>query len=278
MKKFFVLLLAAVLVSAVFCISAAAEFPADTRFEVFDLTPLDADKDWYQDGVVVALPNDSDKEISAASGDYQLRYVFILVYDKDGACVAVGNNLLSADDERASEFPQHDVKIPAKGFAIFFYYNANEGPSNLALYEYYEAVGGAMYTNETGRPSKNYAAALENNTVTVYFASADAPSTEVSSEEPVESSEEVSSEESPVTSSDAPVSSDEPSAATSSEAASGTSSETSTASSAPASSDANSSQAEEGSSSTGIIIGVIVALVAVAAVVAGVLVAKKKKS
>lgn len=271
MKKFFVLLLAFALVSAAFCIAVAAEIPADARFEVFDLTPVDDDKDWYQDGIVVAFPNNSSEEISVASGDYQLRYVFILVFDENGTCVEVGNNLLSADDERAPEFPQHDVKIPAKGFAIFFYYNANEGPANLALYEYYEALGGTMYSNETGRASKNYVAVLENNTVTVYFAAADAPA-ESSPEESSEAPTEESSVEAPAESSEALESSDAPSAPTSSADASETSSETS------AVSNATSSQAEESSSNTGIIVGIIIAVVVVAAVVVIVLVVRKKKS
>lgn len=281
MKKLFVLLLAAALVSAAFCTAflaplsaSAANVPEGARFEVFDLTPVDADKDWYQDGVVVAFPNNSDKEISVASGDYQLRYVFILVFDKDGVCVEVGNNLLSADDERAAEFPQHDVTIPAKGFAIFFYYNANEGPANLALYEYYEALGGTIYSNETGRAAsgKNYIAELENNTVTVYFAAADTPAESAPSEAPEESSEASSEEpsETPEESSEAPAVSDTPSENASSAETPEPSSE------APAASDATSSQAEESSAGTGVIIGIIIAVVAVVAVAVIVLVVRKK--
>ena len=274
MKKLFVLLLAAVLVSATFVAplsASAANVPEDARFEVFDLTAADADVDWYQDGIVVAIPNDGDEELTVASGDYQLRYVFILLFDKDGVCVEVGNNLLSADDERAAEFPQHDVKIPAKGFGVFFYYNANEGPANLALYEYYEALGGTMYSNETGRASKSYVAVLENNTVTVYFAAADAPAESAPSEAPEESSEAPS--ETPEESSEAPAASETPSAGTSSAETPDPSSET------PAASNATSSQAEESSAGIGSIVGIIIAVVAVVVVAAVViiLVVRKKK-
>lgn len=276
MKKLFVLLLAAVLVSATFVAplsASAANVPEDARFEVFDLTAADADVDWYQDGIVVAIPNDGDEELTVASGDYQLRYVFILLFDKDGVCVEVGNNLLSADDERAAEFPQHDVKIPAKGFGVFFYYNANEGPANLALYEYYEALGGTMYSNETGRASKSYVAVLENNTVTVYFAAADAPAESAPSEAPEESSEAPAASETPDESSEAPAASETPSAGTSSAETPDPSSE------APAASNATSSQAEESSAGIGSIVGIIIAVVAVVVVAAVVivLVVRKKK-
>lgn len=247
---------------------ASATIPADARFEVFDLTPADAELNWYQDGVVVAIPNDSGEELTVASGDYQLRYVFILIFDKNGVCIELGNNLLSADDERANEYPQHDVKIPAGGFAVFFYYNANEGPANLALYEYYEDLGGAIYSNETAAPAagKNYMAVLENNTVTVYFAAAEAPA---ESSAPEESSEAPS--ETPSEASSAP---EEPSSAASSE---GTPSASSGTTDASITSGATSSQAEESGSNTGIIVGVIIAVVAVVAVVVVVIVVRKKK-
>ena len=246
---------------------ASGSIPSDARFEVFDLTAADEDVNWYQDGIVVAIPNDGSEELAVVSGDYQLRYVFILIFDKDGVCIELGNNLLSADDEKADQFPQHDVKIPAGGFAVFFYYNADEGPANLALYEYYEALGGTIYSNETGKAAsgKNYMAVLENNTVTVYFAAAEAPA---ESSVPEESSEEPS--ETPSEASSAPEAAS--SAASSTEAPSASSG-------APTSSDAASSQAgENGGSNTGIIVGVIIAVVAVVAVAAGVIVAKKKKS
>lgn len=280
MKKVFSLLLAAFLLSAVFCaaflapLTASAD-PADVRYEVFDLTAVDAGKDWYQDGIVVAIPNSSDKELSIASGDYQLRYVFILVFNKDGVCVEVGNNLLSADDEKAAEFPQHDVKIPAGGFTVLFYYNANEGPSNAALYEYYDQLGGTAYTNETGRASsgKNYMAVIENNTVTVYFGAA--------ADTPDEPSSEAPSEESPSEDSSAATSPEESSDPTSEETsapAAATSSATSSedASAVSSASDATSSQSEDGESNIGIIIGIVAAVVVVVGVVAVVIVRKKK--
>lgn len=250
--------------------------PSDVRYEVFNLTPLDAAVDWYQDGIVVAIPNDSGEPLTAASGDYALRYMFILIFDKNGVCTEVGNNLLTADDERAPEYPQHDITIPAGGFAIVFYYNANEGPSNLALYEYYEALGGTVYSNETGAAAagKNYTAEIEKDTVTVYFGTAsDAPDTppeEPSEESSAEPSEEPSEEPS------APA---EPSAGTS-EPASESASEPA-ASSAETTSDAPdaSSQSDEdgGSSHTGIIVGIIVAVAAVIGAAVAIVAVKKKK-
>lgn len=257
---------------------------ADARFEVFDLTPVDADVDWYQDGIVVAIPNDGSEELSVASGDYQLRYVFILVYDQNGVCVEVGNNLLSADDERAAEFPQHDVKIPAGGFAVFFYYNANEGPSNLALYEYYEELGGTMYSNETGKATagKNYTAEIENNTVTVYFTS-DAPAAEPSApEESSEASSEETEDPSAGTTTDTTTepteSTTEGTTESTTEGTSEGSAEDPTNGVTGGTSDTDATQEEEGGPNTGVIVAVIIAVVVViGGAVAALAVTKKKK-
>ena len=262
--------------------SESKTVPSDARFEVFDLTPVDADVDWYQDGIVVAIPNDSSETLTIASGDYQLRYVFILIFDETGVCTQVGNNLLSADDERASEFPQHDIQIPAGGFAVLFYYNANEGPSNIALYEYYEELGGTAYSNETGRAAsgKNYVAELENNTVTIYFAAAEAPAepsdepsdepSEETSEEPsAEPSDEPSeepSEETPDASSEEPDDSDSKS-----------SDPSSTAPTTDGGSDTDVSGEEDGGSNLVLIIGIVAAVVVAAGVVVAVVIVKKKK-
>lgn len=234
----------------------------DARFEVFDLTAKDIatpeDANWYADGVVIAITNDSDEEKTIASGEYALRYLFILVFDKDGVCIELGNNLLSENDEKAAEFPQHDLTIPAGGFAVLFYYNATEGPSNLALYEYYSDLGGAIYSNETGKVSagKNYTAEIENNTVTIYFAAPESPAEPSASE----SSSDVHSEGS----------SEEPS--TSSESLSDT---TSGSASSHASVE-TSAQGEEGGSNVGMIVGIIAAVVVVVGIVAVIIVRKKK--
>lgn len=302
MKKVFSLSLAAFLLAAVLCAALIAPLTAaaeEARYEVFDLTAKDAVPEdastWYTDGVIIAVTNDGSSEKTIASGEYPMRYLFILIFDKDGVCVELGNNLLTADDEKAASFPQHDVKIPAGGFVVLFYYNANEGPTNLALYEYYNDLGGAAITNETGKVTsgKTYMAELEGNTVTVYFgAKGETPdasdASDASAEEPVEESSEASIEESSEASieesSEASVEeSSEPSVEESSEAASDVSSEapeSASESSAPAASsaaesDADASQGDDGGSNVPLIVGIVIAVVAVAAIVV-IVIAKKK--
>lgn len=250
--------------------TAPSGTPSDNeRYETFDLTALDelapeADENgnqaWYADGIVVAITNDSNADMVAAAGDYAMRYLFILIFDSNGVCVEVGNNLFSADDERANEFPQHDITIPAGGFAVLFYYNANEAPSNQVLYDYYSDLAGGDVYNSTIKavPGKDYTAEIENKTVTIYFtepAEADTPSEDTSSEESAEGSSEEPSSEAPA----------EDSASAE------------TTSSAPTNSGNTSAPSDDGGLSTGAIVGIVVAVVAVVAIAAVVVVVMKKK-
>ncbi len=316
MKKILALLLATALTAVLLCVAfltpmRTAAAPADVRYETFDLLAVDekapeADGDahpWYTDGAVILVNNPSGAEVKLSSGDYRLRYLYILVFDSNGICVEIGNNLFAEDDERAAEFPQHDVPVPAGGFAILYYYN-QESPANAALNDFYNDLGGATLYNATMKVSgKKYSAVIENKTVTIYFgadegtasdgsgSAADSSSAESTATDSVASSAESSADESAASSEVSSEVSSEASSAASSEVTSSAASETSSAtsstadSSAPAASDssdapsaASSAASEDGDSNTGLIVGIVIAVVVVIAAVAVIVVVKKKKN
>ena len=293
MKKtrLFAALLAMAMTSALLCVAFLAPMrtaaaPADVRYETFDLLAIDekapeADGDdhpWYKDGVVVLVNNPSNEEIKLAAGDYRLRYLYILVFDSNGICVEIGNNLFAEDDPRAAEFPQHDVPVPAGGFAIFYYYNADTAPANAALNDFYTDLGGATLYNSTMKVSgKKYSAVIENKTVTIYFGADEGTTSDGSSAESSATDSAASSAE------ESTASSAEESTATSSAVVSSASSETSSAASAGTSSVADSSAAESSAAedngpNTGLIVGIVIAVVVVIAAVVAIVVVKKKKS
>lgn len=240
MKKLLAILLAAILVATALCACLAVSAEGtDARFETFDLTALDETAPvtddggipWYADGIVVAITNNGSAEKTITSADYALRYLYILVFDGNGTCVEIGNNLFSADDPRAGEFPQHDVVIPAGGFVVLFYYNP-DNTTNQALYDYYDALGGATVYNSTIKVKSTYSAEIEKNSVVIYFGekpAAPETSSAAPSEEPSKDASEEASKAPSEESSKAPAeeSSKAPSAATSSTAPATSSSSTS---------------------------------------------------
>ena len=302
MKKMLAMLLATTLTAVLLCAAFLAPMrtaaaPADARYETFDLLAIDekapeADGDdhpWYKDGVVVLVNNPSGAEVKLASGDYRLRYLYILVFDSNGICVEIGNNLFAEDDPRAAEFPQHDVPVPAGGFAILYYYNA-EAPANAALNDFYNDLGGATLYNETMKVSgKKYSAVIENKTVTIYFgadegtasdgssSAADSSSAESSATDSGTSSAASSADESAASSEASSAASSATSTATSSAATSSAASEASSATAADTS-NASSPAGDDGGSNTGLIVGIVIAVVVVVAAVVVIVVVKKKKS
>ncbi len=296
MKKFLAMLLATVLTAVLFCTAFLAPMrtaaaPADARYETFDLLAVDekapeADGDdhpWYKDGAVILVNNPSDAEVKLASGDYRLRYLYILVFDSNGICVEIGNNLFAEDDPRAAEFPQHDVAVPAGGFAILYYYNP-DAPANAALNDFYNDLGGSTLYNETMKVSgKKYSAVIENKTVTIYFGADEGTTSDGASsgsESSSAESTEVSSDASSVTSTASSEASSETVSSVASESSSVASTASTVSSETPAADSSNipSSGSNVSPVGAGLIIGIVIAVVVVIAAVVAIVVVKKKKN
>jgi len=237
-------------------------------------------------GDVVLMSNTSDGEKFYDSDTYDFRYVYVLVFDKDGICIEAGNNLLM---EKTDPGAQNGVTVPAGGFAVGFYYNAPNSVRNEGLYNIYTAATeGQSIANSTMLPAKEIKGEVEGDYIILSLTGkANEIVSEPSEDESVEESEEAPSE------GESEEVSDEVSEGESSEEPADESSDEETASaeasmdeeaSAEAQSEADatgeSSEESVGNTSgglpTGAIIGIIAAAVAVIAVVAVIIVKKKK--
>ncbi len=264
MKRILLVLLASLLSVSAFLICASAEG------ESFDLAITDYEGVAKEEGtdingqLYVYPAGDADRVVT--SEEFNLRYMFILVCDKDGIVLEAGNNLFKSSDPRANEFPQHEVTAPAGGHVITFYYNS-ENTLNRDAYDFYnELLEHFAATTDVF----NETAKLNNCTYTVTYKDSAATFTRNELPEPPESSDEETSESAP------PDASDDDSDATSEESGKKNDTESSSASSEGESSDA--SGVSDGGEDDGIPVYVwIIAGVVVIAAVAAVIVATKKK-
>ena len=92
------------------------------------------------------------------SDEANLRYSWILVVDADGKVVQIGNNLVKASEGK--EGFQNDVTVPAGGFLVAFFYNADNNFNEELMNFYNELVakyneGEAIY-NETIEVDSDY--------------------------------------------------------------------------------------------------------------------------
>ncbi len=150
MKKWTSLLLAVALLT-VACVSLCATLvSAEEAKEVENFTIENVQKDGYikvEDGFVAYFPNTTNaaKKIESGGdeGMINMRYVYLLIFDKDGKLVGLGNNLLSKKEEAGKDKDfQNDLTVPAGGMLVTFVYNDGEGENhrvkNQKLFDYYK--------------------------------------------------------------------------------------------------------------------------------------------
>lgn len=93
-------------------------------------------KSGYLDGDVIYYPaGDEDRVLTSADNNF--RYTYLMIVDKDGKIVEVGNNLVA----NSADY-QGEITVPAGGFAISFFYNASSATANQALYDVYASLTG----------------------------------------------------------------------------------------------------------------------------------------
>lgn len=88
--------------------------------------------------VIYYAAGDEDRVLTA--DEFNFRYSYILVVDKDGKIVEVGNNLLTNAQDSGNTF-QNEFTVPAGGFAISFFYNG-DNTANQALFDVYASITG----------------------------------------------------------------------------------------------------------------------------------------
>ncbi|MBP5231181.1 MAG: hypothetical protein ILO68_05560 [Clostridia bacterium] len=131
-----ILLPAAAAVSAL--LPARAEAGGTFTVEATELDGIGDDDNG--DGMIFLFEGESKKDRIVSSEDHNLRYMFLLVFDRYGSCVQIGNNLVFASVD--AKF-QNYVVIPQSGFLVAFYYN-DTFSKNLPLYNYYKALDGVL--------------------------------------------------------------------------------------------------------------------------------------
>lgn len=130
MKRILILLVILALFTGIIQIPTAAE--ENMVFDIEDFnTPLKSGK------IVVLEGGESGRTFKSA--DFNLRYAYILTFDKEGKLIEGGANLLSD-----SSSPQLAIKVPAGGFAVVF-----DSQSSSLLKYYNKIFDGVMIYNGT---------------------------------------------------------------------------------------------------------------------------------
>ena len=273
MKRIFASLMAIMLVFSMFAICASAEANSfQLAITEYDGVAVDEGTDVYAQVYVYPAGN-ADRVVT--SEEYNLRYVFVLVCDKDGKVLEAGNNIFKSSDDRAAEFPQHDVTAPAGGHVVTFFYNASN-PLNQEAYDFYNELltkfaPTTEVFNETAKLTNCTYTVTYNDSAVTFTRDAIEVTPDTSADESADESSDVSADESADASSDASeaLSDDASSDDVSSNVATSEASESSSAISSA------SDDASEGGSNAWIWIVAGVAVVAIAVV--AVVLSKKKK-
>ncbi|MBO4277266.1 MAG: hypothetical protein J5925_02565 [Clostridia bacterium] len=126
------LLALALLAVPLSCFFASAEETFTVNFTEFD----GVGDDENGDGLVFVYEGRADSTRIIDSEKYNVRYMYIFVFDNYGHLVQIGNNLVFHSVDKSF---QNFVVIPAGGFMVAFYYNTDY-PTNEKLYNYYKTV------------------------------------------------------------------------------------------------------------------------------------------
>ena len=232
----------------------------DFTAEITEFDAVGNDNDFSQ--IVVYKAESEDRVVT--SDEFNLRYSFILICDAEGKIVEAGNNIVKESADAEGKFAQHEITIPAGGYAVTFKYNDTNN-QQLNPWSFYKEVlamgtdGADLYNATVEIEGCDYTITLEDNTIN--FNRTTAGGDESSEAETSDAESEAVSEDE--------------SAATSEDASADTSAEASTATSEgnTATSEGDTATSEEGSSAW---IWILVAVVAVVAVVVVVIIKKKK--
>ena len=112
---------------------------------------------------IVLYPNESDSVRKINTNEYYFRYSKILIFDGNGKLIEIGENMF-ADSPNETGSAQHNIYVPANGFAIAF----SSGVS--ALNNCYNAAKeGAVFYNSTISVIYEVYGSYSGNTLTVKY-------------------------------------------------------------------------------------------------------------
>lgn len=170
-----ILLLSAAVLLLVLCallpyvLGAAAADPASFEVTATELDGVGDDENG--DGVIFLFEGESKSDRVVSSEEHNLRYMYLLVFDRYGSCVQLGNNLVFASVDKSF---QNYVVIPKGGFMVAFYYN-DSFPKNSTLFDYYKSLEAVLsgktedIYNRTLSVESDYTATYKKRTVTLMY-------------------------------------------------------------------------------------------------------------
>ena len=119
---------------------------------------------------IVLYPNESDSVRKINTSEYYFRYSKILIFDGNGKLIEIGENMF-ADSPNETGSAQHNIYVPANGFAIAF------SSSVSALNDCYNvAKEGAVFYNSTISVIYEVYGSYSGNTLTVKYDNPEAES------------------------------------------------------------------------------------------------------
>ena len=152
-----------------YVLGAAAADPASFEVTATELDGVGDDENG--DGVIFLFEGESKSDRVVSSEEHNLRYMYLLVFDRYGSCVQLGNNLVFASVDKSF---QNYVVIPKGGFMVAFYYN-DSFPKNSALFDYYKSLDAVLsgkaedIYNRTLSVESDYTATYKKRTVTLTY-------------------------------------------------------------------------------------------------------------
>ncbi len=140
MKKKLAFILASVLLGTTLC-----AFPVMAEsYDVDNTYTITGYDEKTSSGCVIVYPNNTNSTRVIGSSEYNFRYSKVLIFDKNGALIEAGGDLL-ANENGINGSPQLTVKVPAGGFLVAYNSGAPAGLSKC----FETAMEGAMLYNAT---------------------------------------------------------------------------------------------------------------------------------
>ncbi len=164
MKKSFKRILSLALMTAMLATAAIGAIPvsADDYDNTLTLTINGTDCSTSGKNIVL-YPNESDSVRKINTSEYYFRYSKILIFDGNGKLIEIGENMF-ADSPNETGSAQHNIYVPANGFAIAF----SSGVS--ALNDCYNvAKEGAVFYNSTISVIYEVYGSYSGNTLTIKY-------------------------------------------------------------------------------------------------------------
>ena len=164
MKKSFKRILSLALMTAMLATATIGAIPvsADDYDNTLTLTINGTDCSTSGKNIVL-YPNESDSVRKINTSEYYFRYSKILIFDGNGKLIEIGENMF-ADSPNETGSAQHNIYVPANGFAIAF----SSGVSALNNC-YNVAKEGAVFYNSTISVIYDVYGSYSGNTLTVKY-------------------------------------------------------------------------------------------------------------